>query len=100
VVAGAAVGVAAVSHHRWATAHSSFRLGDPPASAQGSFAELERWAEQLGRVRARFVDRLSRAVGVEPEVLASDLAAGRILDPHQALEAGLVDQVGGIPPEP
>jgi len=100
MVAGAAVGVVAVSHHRWATEHSTFRLGDPQTSAQGTFAELERWAEQLGRQRARFVDRLSQAVGTDAGDLAASLASGRILDPHEALEAGLVDRVGGVPPGP
>ncbi len=100
VVAGAAIGIVAVSQHRWATEHSSFRLGDPPASAEGTFADLGRWAEELGRTRARFVERLSRALRVDAEDLAADLASGRILDPDQARQAGLIDQVGGSPPQP
>lgn len=100
LVSGGPVGIVAVSHGRWASAHASLHLCDPPAVAEGSFSTLERWADEHRRTRDRFAERLSVATGRRVEGVIGDLEAGRWLDAAQALHYGLLDEVGGGPPRP
>lgn len=95
VLAAAAVGLVAVSTHRWGAPHSAFHLRDPRASAEGSFGDLQQWAEQRAHVRELFARQVAAAIGSSPDALGSDLERGRMLDAEQALAYGLLDEVGG-----
>lgn len=98
-VAEAAVGVVAVCAHRWAAPLASFNLRHPPAAASGALGDLQRWAEERQREQQRYVERVAEALRVEPEHLGADMEAAVVLGARDAMAYGLVDQVGGRPPE-
>jgi ATP-dependent Clp protease protease subunit len=93
--AGPAIGPLAVAHHRRATPHARFRLTEPVFDLTGSARDLDAWVASQGAQLRRFCQRLAPAIGTSPESLQHDLATGRFLDPHQALEYGLIDEVCG-----
>jgi ATP-dependent Clp protease protease subunit len=102
LVGGPAVGVLAVSTHRLATPHASFRLFEPETRFAGSAQDLARWADHSLERSALFCRRLAGAVHQAEEHVEADLAAGRFLSAEEALAYGLVDEISrarrGEPP--
>jgi len=90
---GPAVGVVAVSDHRFCSPHARFRLTEPVAEAHGRAQDMQRFAEQQRSQLERFVSRLAEATRRPHEHLEADLAAGRYLEAVDALAYGLVDEI-------
>jgi ATP-dependent protease ClpP protease subunit len=59
----------------------------------GSASDLSRWAEHHLAHIDRFYQRIAGAVRRPTNEVASDFAAGRYLDPHEAVRYGLIDEV-------
>jgi ATP-dependent Clp protease protease subunit len=105
LVGGPAVGVLAVSTHRVATPHASFRLCEPESRFAGSAQDLARWADHSLERSALFCRRLAEAVHQAAEHVEADLSAGRFLSADEALSYGLIDEIsrarrGEPPPRP
>jgi ATP-dependent Clp protease protease subunit len=95
LVGGPAVGVLAVSAHRQATQHASFRLSEPKASFSGNAVDLAQWADHSLERSRLFCHRLAAAVHRPEEHVEADVAAGRFLSAEGALAYGLIDEISG-----
>jgi len=95
LVGGPAVGVLAVSTHRRATQHASFRLYEPKASFRGNAGDLAQWADHSLERSRLFCHRLAAAVHRPAEHVEADVAAGRFLSAEEALAYGLIDEISG-----
>jgi len=95
LVGGPAVGVLAVSAHRRATRHASFRLYEPKASFTGNAQDLAQWADHSLERSRLFCRRLAVAVHRAEEHVEADVAAGRFLSADEALAYGLIDEISG-----
>jgi ATP-dependent Clp protease protease subunit len=93
LVGGPAVGVLAVSAHRQATQHASFRLYEPKASFTGNAQDLAHWADHSLERSRLFCRRLAAAVHRAEEHVEADVAAGRFLSAEEALAYGLIDEI-------
>lgn len=92
-VAGPAVGVLAVAHRRFVTPHTILRLGMDAVSAEGTAGELLRLARWREEQQGRFAHLVAAAAGVPIGRVQADLRSGRLLDPEQAQQYGLIDDV-------
>jgi ATP-dependent Clp protease, protease subunit len=90
---GPALGVVAVSDHRYAAPHARFRLCEPQSRAQGRASDMQRFAEQQRIQLERFVARVAEATGRPREHIEADINAGRYLQAGEALEYGLIDDI-------
>ena len=92
-VGGPVLAVVAAADHVQAHPHCILVLHEPRSTATGRADELasaaDQHARQVGDLRARIATATSR----DPQEVASDLRAGRVLDASQAVEYGLVDEV-------
>lgn len=91
---GPAIAVLAVGNRRWVAPHAVVRLSDGRTGREGSYRQLEAWAEDIGRQRERFIERLACACGRRREEVTDDLDAGRGFLPEEAVDYGLADEVG------
>ncbi len=90
---GPAAAVVAVADKRFCAPHARFRLCEPVSEAHGSAGDMRRFADQQKLQLARFVARLAEATGRPVEHVEADVASGRFLDAHEALEYRLVDEI-------
>jgi ATP-dependent Clp protease protease subunit len=93
-VGGAAVGVYAAAHRRFAYPHARFRLAEP--DAEGVNGNADQIAAAAGRYLQSLEDLLVRVADVTGQPrsrVEDDFSAGRILDAAQAHDYGLVDEI-------
>jgi len=95
LVGGPAVGVLAVSTHRQATQHASFRLYEPKASFSGNAVDLAQWADHSLERSRLFCQRLAAAIHRPAEHVEADVAGGRFLSAEEAVAYGLIDEISG-----
>jgi ATP-dependent Clp protease, protease subunit len=78
---------------RYALPHSTILLHQPSGGAQGQSVDIDIQAREILRLRG-LVDRiLARHTGQPVERITRDTDRDFILDAHQALEYGLVDEI-------
>lgn len=94
-VAGPAVGVLAVCHHRALAPHARVRLFEPPVEAEGNAEQLQHWAAVHLDRWSVFCERLSQATGRPVEEIRADAAAGRFFTAEEAVAYGLADELAG-----
>jgi ATP-dependent Clp protease protease subunit len=92
---GPAVGVLAVCERRIMAPHARLRLRDPDAEANGTAADMVRWAEYHQTALARFCRRVADAAKQPVDRVAEDCTQGRYLDADEAVAYGLADEVAG-----
>ena len=92
-VGGPALAVVAAADHVQAHDHCVLVLREPRSTATGRADELAAAADQHARQVSDLCGRIATATGRDPQEVASDLRAGRVLDASQAVEYGLVDEV-------
>jgi ATP-dependent Clp protease, protease subunit len=93
VVGGPVLAVLAAADRREAHRHALLRLREPTGTAAGRADRLAADAEQHARQVAQLLDRLAAATGRDPDGIAADLRAGRLLTAEQAVDYGLLDAV-------
>ncbi len=96
-VGGTAVSlVAACTGERRATANATFSLRlDATQSIEGTAGEIVRYADELTRLRARYLETLSAATGQSEDTLAAEIDHGRTLDAEEAVTFGIIDTIVG-----
>ena len=92
-VAGPAVGVLAVCHHRTMSPHARAHLTEPRVEYEGRARDLLTLAEAHARHWATFCRRLARATGQGLDRVEADAARGRFLTAEEAVAYGLADEV-------
>ena len=90
---GPAVGVLAVAARRLAIPHARIRLYEPENKFAGSADDVAAWAAQRDGDRQRFCARVADATGRPPTWIADAMHQGRVLDAHEAMRAGLIDEI-------
>ncbi len=98
--AGQAVGTGAAllalgTGRRRAAPHAQITLTLPKEQGMGSAADLERAADAQTALREQLFDALADATGQPRTWIAPQWERGRLLTPQEAVEEGLVDEVGG-----
>jgi ATP-dependent Clp protease, protease subunit len=92
-VAGPAVGVVAVCHHRAAMPSTRFALREPASQLEAHVRDVARWAELRADERRRFCARLADATGQPVDKVTDDLSAGLFMSAPEAVAYGLLDEV-------
>jgi ATP-dependent Clp protease, protease subunit len=95
-VGGPAIGVVAVADHRMASPHTRFRLFQPTARFTGTPDQIAAQSRQQQDLLWRFHARLAQVTGRAAEEIAEDMRRGRFLDAREALDYGLIDEVGAV----
>jgi ATP-dependent Clp protease protease subunit len=93
-VGGGAVGVLAVCTHRAAMPSTRFTLSEPATHMEAHVRNVAQWAELRADERGRFCERVGAAVGKPAAEIGADIERGRFFDATEALEYGLLDEVG------
>ena len=96
-VSGTAVAlVAACTGERRGAAHAAFSLRvDAMHSIQGTAEDVARHAEELSRMRARYLTTLSASTGQDEGVLAEEIDRGPGHTTDEAVSMGIVDSIAG-----
>lgn len=96
-VHGTAVGlVAACSGERRAAAHAIFSLRlDAIQSMHGTAGDVARQAEELARLRSRYLAVLSAVTGQDERVLAEEIDGGQAHTADTAVALGIIDAIAG-----
>jgi ATP-dependent Clp protease, protease subunit len=91
--AAAVILAAGATGKRYALPHSTVVLHQPSGGAQGQSVDVDIQAREILRLRALVDQILARHTGQPAERIARDTDRDFILNAHQALEYGLVDEV-------
>jgi len=96
-VSGTAVAlVAACSGERRAGAHTTFSLRlDASQSIEGTAGDLVRHADELSRLRSRYLEALAVATGHDEAALAVEIDRGPAHSSEEAIAMGVIDTATG-----
>jgi ATP-dependent Clp protease protease subunit len=78
---------------RYALPNSRIMLHQPSSSGQGSAADIEIQAREILYIRERMNEIYSECTGQTPQKIAEDLDRDRFMNPNEAKDYGLIDQV-------
>ncbi len=78
---------------RYALAHATLHIQQPPDSAQGQATDMTIQAEQIRRLRDRMAEILAHHTGQTLARIHRDAERGLFLTPTEAVAYGLVDDV-------
>jgi ATP-dependent Clp protease protease subunit len=90
---GPAVGVLAVAARRLAIPHARIRFHEPESSFAGRADDVAAWAAHRDADRQRFCARVADATRQPPSWIADAMRERRVLDAHEAMRAGLIDEI-------
>jgi ATP-dependent Clp protease protease subunit len=90
---GPALGVLAVAARRLAIPHARIRFHEPESTFAGRADDVAAWAAQRDGDRQRFCARVADATRRTPTWIADAMREGRVLDAHEAMRAGLIDEI-------
>ena len=90
---GPALGVLAVAARRLAIPHARIRFYEPANTFAGRADDVAAWAAQRDGDRQRFCARVADATGRAPSWIADAMRERRVLDAHEAMRAGLIDEI-------
>jgi ATP-dependent Clp protease protease subunit len=82
---------------RYALPNATVHLHQPLGGAQGQATDIEIQAKQILRLKAKLNEILAKHTGQPIEVIERDTDRDFYLEPQQAVEYGLVDQVLEMP---
>ncbi len=82
---------------RYALPNSTLHLHQPLGGAQGQATDIEIQAKQILRLKTRLNEIMAKHTGQPIEVIERDTDRDFYLEPQQAVEYGLVDQVLEMP---
>jgi len=94
-VSGTAVAlVAACSGERRAATHATFSFQiDATQTIEGTAGDIVRHADELARLRHRYLDMLSAATGQDQQLLARQIDRGHPQSAAEAITFGIVDTI-------
>ena len=90
---GPALGVLAVAARRLAIPHARMRFYEPANTFAGRADDVAAWAAQRDGDRQRFCARVADATGRPSNWIADAMHERRVLDAHEAMRAGLIDEI-------
>jgi len=90
---GPALGVLAVAARRLAIPHARIRFHEHESTFAGRADDVAAWAAQRDGDRQRFCARVADATGRPPIWIADAMLERRVLDAHEAMRAGLIDEI-------
>ena len=90
---GPSLGVLAVAARRSALLHARLRFAEPDVSYEGYADDVAAQVARHAEDRERFSARLAEACGRPARWFADAMAEGRLLDVHEALRMGVIDEV-------
>jgi ATP-dependent Clp protease protease subunit len=90
---GPALGVLAVAARRFVLPHARLRLCDATDAFTGPADEVASWAAQRSADVERFCARVAEAAGRPVSWVLDAMRAGRTFEPHEAIRAGLIDEI-------
>jgi ATP-dependent Clp protease protease subunit len=90
---GAVLLAAGAKGKRFALPHSRIMIHQPWGGARGTAAEIEIHAEEILKTKRTLTEIISRHTGRSMENVERDTDRDKFMDPHQAKEYGLVDEV-------
>lgn len=90
---GALLLTAGTKGKRFALPHSRILIHQPSGGAQGQATDVRIMAEEILRMRKMTSELIAHHTGQSFEKVEIDVERDRILDPHQAKEYGLIDEV-------
>ena len=82
---------------RYALPNSTLHLHQPLGGAQGQATDIEIQAKQILRLKAKLNEIMAKHTGQSIEVIERDTDRDFYLEPQQAVDYGLVDQVLEMP---
>ncbi|MFH2103901.1 MAG: ATP-dependent Clp protease proteolytic subunit [Chloroflexota bacterium] len=82
---------------RYALPNSTIHLHQPLGGAQGQATDIEIQAKQILRLKARLIGIMAKHTGQPIDIIERDTDRDFYLEPLQAVEYGLVDQVLEVP---
>ena len=91
--AGALIFVGAKRENRYCLPNTRFLLHEPRGGVGGSASDIQIQADQLLRMRERFVQLFAKATGQTPEKIAKDIGRDFWLTTEEALDYGLLGSV-------
>ena len=90
---GAVLLAAGAKGKRFALPHSRIMIHQPWGGARGTAADIEIHAEEILKTKCTLTEIISRHTGRPHEAVNKDTDRDKFMDPHQAKEYGLVDEV-------
>jgi ATP-dependent Clp protease protease subunit len=90
---GALLLTAGTKGKRFALPHSRILIHQPSGGAQGQATDVRIMAEEILRMRKMTSEIIAHHTGQSFEKVEMDVERDRILDPYQAKEYGLIDEV-------
>ena len=91
---GAAVILAAgTKGKRFALPHSKVMIHQPWGYVGGQASDMRIQADEILKVKRSLIDILARETGRKPEDIEHDTERDRYMDPTEALEYGLIDEI-------
>ena len=93
-VGGPAIGLVAAADHRLAMPHTRFRFGQPTAQFAGTPEQIASQSSQHQALLWRLYARLAHVTGRPAEEIAEDIRRGLCLDAREALDYGLIEEIG------
>lgn len=90
--------VAACTGERQAAAHATFSLRlDASQSMEGTVGDIVRYADELSRLRSRYLQALSAATGQTEQTLAAEIDRRHTRTADDAIAFGIIDKIVGRP---
>lgn len=90
---GAVLLAAGAKDKRYCLPHSRAMIHQPLGGFQGQASDIDIHAREILKVRAQLNEILAEHTGQSVEKIAEDTERDNFMDPQQAMEYGLVDQV-------
>jgi ATP-dependent Clp protease protease subunit len=90
---GAVLLAAGAKGKRFALPHSRIMIHQPWGGARGTAADIEIHAEEILKTKRTLTEIISRHTGRPLDSVERDTDRDKFMDPHQAKEYGLVDEV-------
>jgi ATP-dependent Clp protease, protease subunit len=90
---GAVLLTAGAKGKRFALPHSRIMIHQPWGGARGTAADIEIHADEIIKTKRTLTEILSRHTGQPIETVDRDTDRDKFMDPHQAKNYGLVDEV-------
>jgi ATP-dependent Clp protease protease subunit len=91
--AGALILSAGAAGKRYALPNSKMMIHQGRASSSGQPSDIQIAAKEILALTRRYAETIAKHANKDPEEVMRDIDRDRFLEPHEAVEYGLVDHV-------